>query len=44
MLTKYIFMGESIVKASRVISVALTVLIMSAAAVRLSLRQRSRND
>ena len=35
MLAKCIFMGE-IVKLSRVISVALTVLIMSAAAVRFS--------
>jgi hypothetical protein len=39
----HLYRGE-IVKLSRVISVALTVLIMSAAAVRFSLRQPSRND
>jgi hypothetical protein len=44
MFLKYIFMGGEIVKPSRVISVALTVPIMSAAAVRFSLRLPSRND
>jgi hypothetical protein len=36
--------GGEIVKPARVISIALTVLIMSAAAARFSLRPPSRND